>query len=75
MYELRPIENYNSSLNIWGSRYVLHRIVNKTFDGNYIFQGDNNRLKDDLIVKPAQIVFVITKVEFGTNKFYFDDFN
>lgn len=68
VYDLRAWENYNTSTvayaKLWGYGKVVHRIVGRRENGTYILKGDNdmtNPFPDDVEVKPAQIVFKVTK--------------
>lgn len=67
-YDIRAWENYGtetvSQAKSWGYNKVVHRIIGKRENGTYILKGDNdmtNPFPDDIEVKPAQIVFKVTK--------------
>jgi hypothetical protein len=64
-YDPRPAENPQTwivkSMRLIGAGKVVHRIVRK--EGSYyVTMGDANMEEDDVMVKPAMIVFKITKM-------------
>jgi len=66
MYDLRAFEHKGTwvfdSARFYGYSWVIHRVIGRCKDG-YVLKGDNNPREDDICVKPAQIMFVVTRTK------------
>ena len=66
LYDPRCQENRNTwlcdSVNYYyGSARIVHRIIGFWPDGTYKAQGDNNPTPDDIHIKPAMVLWRVTR--------------
>jgi signal peptidase I len=59
-----PTSWLRTSCQYWGCGKVIHRIVGYE-NGCYITKGDANEVVDDICVKPAMVMFKVTRWQNG----------